>query len=49
MAEALAREVGAETLLLDPLDGMTETEIKAGQDYLYGMRENLQNLKKALN
>lgn len=49
VSEAIAREIGAETLILDPLDGMTETEIKSGQDYLYGMRENLQNLKKALN
>jgi zinc transport system substrate-binding protein len=48
VAQTLAREVGAKTLALNPLEGLTSEEIQAGQDYLMVMRSNLQNLRMAL-
>ncbi|MCR4431837.1 MAG: zinc ABC transporter substrate-binding protein [Tepidanaerobacteraceae bacterium] len=47
-SESLAREVGAKTLVLNPIGGLTSEEIKAGEDYFLIMQENLENLKKAL-
>lgn len=49
LAETLAREVGAETLVLNPLGGLTPEEIKAGEDYFSVMEKNLINLKRALS
>ncbi|MZP29245.1 zinc ABC transporter solute-binding protein [Heliobacterium undosum] len=49
LAEAVAREAGAQTLVLNPLDGITEEDLKSGKDYIALQRENLSNLKKALN
>ena len=48
LAETVAREVGAQTAVLDPLEGLTEEEIAAGEDYVSVMRENLAALQKAL-
>ena len=48
LAETLAREVGAKTLVLNPIEGLTKTEAAAGKDYLALMRENLANLRTAL-
>lgn len=49
LAEVLSREAGASTLVLNPLEGLTVEEYKAGKSsYLTLMRENLQQLKKAL-
>lgn len=48
LAEVLAREVGAQTMVLNPLEGLTEEELKAGKDYFAVMEENLAALKKAL-
>jgi zinc transport system substrate-binding protein len=48
LAETLAHEVGAETLVLNPLEGLTEEEMKEGKDYFSVMRENLKNLRIAL-
>ncbi|MSQ13067.1 MAG: ABC transporter substrate-binding protein [Dehalococcoidia bacterium] len=48
VAKTLAREVGAKTLTLNPLEGLTSEEVQAGQDYLTVMRSNLQNLRLAL-
>lgn len=48
LAETVAREVGAETAVLDPLEGLTDTEVAAGADYFSVMRENLAALRKAL-
>lgn len=47
VAEAIAKETGASTDMLNPLEGLTEEEIAAGKDYLSVMRENLESLKKA--
>jgi zinc transport system substrate-binding protein len=40
--------VGAKTLVLNPIGGLTSEEIKAGEDYFSIMQRNLENLKKAL-
>jgi zinc transport system substrate-binding protein len=44
VAETIAREVGAKTAVLDPLEGLTE----AGSDYFSVMRANLAALTTAL-
>lgn len=48
LSETLAREVGAETLVLNDAAGLSEEDIKSGKDYVTVMYENLENLKKAL-
>jgi zinc transport system substrate-binding protein len=48
LAEALAREVGAATLVLNPIEGLTDRELASGKNYLSEMRSNLNNLKIAL-
>lgn len=47
-AETIAREVGAQTLVLNPLEGLTKEEIAQGKNYVSVMEENLNNLKTAL-
>jgi zinc transport system substrate-binding protein len=44
VAETIAREVGAKSAVLDPLEGLTE----AGADYFTVMRANLAALTTAL-
>jgi zinc transport system substrate-binding protein len=48
LAETVARETGADTAVLNPLEGLTEEELDAGKDYLSVMRDNLAALRKAL-
>lgn len=48
LADTIARETGAQTLVLNPVEGLTAEEEKAGANYLSLMRGNLQNLQKAL-
>ena len=48
LAETVAREVGATTAVLDPLEGLTKKEASAGENYFSVMRENLAALRKAL-
>ncbi|MBE3586810.1 metal ABC transporter substrate-binding protein [Desulfofundulus thermocisternus] len=48
VSRTLAREVGAETLVLNPLGNITPEEEKRGENYLSIMRENLARLKVAL-
>jgi zinc transport system substrate-binding protein len=48
IAETVAREVGAETAVLDPLEGLTADEIAAGEDYVSVMRQNLASLREGL-
>ena len=48
LAETVAREVGAKTAVLDPIEGLTAEEAAAGEDYFSVMRENLAALRKAL-
>ena len=48
VAESLAREAGVRTAVLDPLEGLTDADAKAGRTYVSGMRENLAALRQAL-
>jgi zinc transport system substrate-binding protein len=48
LAETVARETGAETAVLNPLEGLTSDEIAGGEDYLSVMRDNLAALRTAL-
>ncbi|TMJ94406.1 MAG: zinc ABC transporter substrate-binding protein [Actinobacteria bacterium] len=48
LAETVAREVGAKTAVLDPIEGLTPAEQKHGDNYLTLMRRNLVALRQAL-
>lgn len=48
ISETLANEIGAETLLLNPIEGLTQEQITAGENYATVMRGNLTNLATAL-
>lgn len=48
VADAIAKEVGAKTEVLNPLEGLEEKDIQAGKEYFSVMRGNLEVLKKAL-
>ncbi len=48
LAETIAREVGADTAVLNPLEGLTQAELDAGANYFTIMRDNLGALREAL-
>jgi len=48
LAQTVAREVGAHTMVLDPIEGLTADEQKRGDTYLTLMRSNLAALRRAL-
>jgi len=48
IAETVARETGAKTAVLDPLEGLTPLEIAQGEDYFTRMRANLRALEEGL-
>ncbi len=48
LAETVAREVGAHTAVLDPVEGLTDAQAAAGEDYFSVMRQNLAALREAL-
>jgi len=48
LAETVAREMGARTAVLDPIEGLTPSEEAGGADYLSLMRRNLTALRRAL-
>ncbi len=48
LAETIAREIGAETLVLNPIEGIGESEQQNGATYVTLMKENLANLKTAM-
>ncbi|MGE5702443.1 MAG: metal ABC transporter substrate-binding protein [Clostridia bacterium] len=48
VADVIARETGAKTAMLNPLEGLTEAEQKDGKDYFTIMRQNLETLRAAL-
>jgi zinc transport system substrate-binding protein len=48
VAETLAREAGVKTAVLNTLEGLTDQEIAAGDDYVSVMRRNLRVLQVAL-
>jgi len=47
-SETIANEVGAKTLVLNPLEGLTQSELEQKKNYFTVMRNNLENLKIAL-
>ncbi len=49
LSETIAREIGAKTLELNPVEGLTDKEIAQGKNYISVMKENLTNLKIALS
>jgi zinc transport system substrate-binding protein len=48
VAETIARTVGARTAVLNPIEGLTEEERLAGEDYRSLMRTNLEALARGL-
>jgi zinc transport system substrate-binding protein len=48
LAETVAREAGAHTAVLDPIEGLTPAEAQRGETYLSLMRGNLSRLRSAL-
>lgn len=48
LADTIAREAGAKTLVFDPLEGLTHEAQTQGKNYLTVQRENLANLRRAL-
>ncbi len=48
LSETIAQEMGAKTLVLNPIEGLSEEQIRQGDNYFTIMRENVKNLKLAL-
>ena len=48
IGEAVARETGARTAVLNPLESLTEEELERGDDYFSLMRANLAALRAGL-
>lgn len=48
-ARTIGEETGAELLVLNPIEGLTELDVEDGRDYFDLMRENFENLKKGLS
>ena len=48
LSQTLADEIGAETLVLHPISALTKQERSSGKTYIDLMRQNLQNLRIAL-
>jgi zinc transport system substrate-binding protein len=48
LARTVAREVGARTAVLDPIEGLTPAEARSGATYLSLMRRNLTALRQVL-
>lgn len=49
LSETIAREVGAQTLVLNPVESPSFAALQAGEDYISLMMNNLNNLRKALS
>lgn len=49
VAEAISKEIGAQTAVLNPIEGLTEEDLSSSRDYIVLMRQNLEALKLALN
>jgi zinc transport system substrate-binding protein len=48
LSETIAQEIGAKTLVFNPLEGLTKDDEDAGKDYFSIQQENLTNLRIAL-
>lgn len=49
VAKTIAKETGASAKMLNPLEGLSNKKIKAGEDYFSVMRQNLSAIKEALS
>ncbi|MBI4279873.1 MAG: zinc ABC transporter substrate-binding protein, partial [Armatimonadetes bacterium] len=49
VAETIAREVGAQTLVLNPIEGLSAGELRRGRNYFTVMDENLRHLARGLD
>jgi zinc transport system substrate-binding protein len=47
-SQSIAGDSGAKVAVFNPIDGLTEEEIKNGEDYISVMKENLKTLEMAL-
>jgi zinc transport system substrate-binding protein len=47
-ADTIAKEIGAQTLVLNPIEGLTDADIAAGKNYMSEMQNNLKNLRIAM-
>jgi zinc transport system substrate-binding protein len=48
LAQTVAREAGAKTAVLDPIEGLTADEQRQGATYFSLMRQNLRELRTVL-
>jgi len=48
LSDTIAHEVGAQTIAFNPLEGLTDTELQQGKNYLSVQRDNLNSLQVAL-
>jgi zinc transport system substrate-binding protein len=48
LSQTLADEIGAQTLVLNPIEGLTSEEVSEDKDYFTEMKSNLANLETAL-
>jgi zinc transport system substrate-binding protein len=48
LSQTIATEIGAKTLVFNPLEGLTKAELAQGQNYFTEMQNNLTNLETAL-
>ncbi len=48
LSETIAREVGAGTMVLNPIEGLAKDELATGKTYLTEMRSNLASLRTVL-
>ena len=49
LSQTIAAETGAQTLVLNPIEGLSDAEINNGKNYFTEMKSNLTNLKLALS
>jgi zinc transport system substrate-binding protein len=49
LSETIAYETGAQTLVLDPIEGITDQDLQKGETYITHMQENLKHLQIALS
>lgn len=48
VAQTIAEEAGAQTMVLNPIEGLTAEQEENGKDYISLMKDNLEALQKAL-
>lgn len=48
LSQTIAQEIGAETLVLNPIEGLSDDQISDGKNYFTEMQTNLANLRIAL-